>query len=84
VSLDLSHAPALLKPREVAALLRVTPRTVLRYGEDGRLERVRVSQRMIRYAAESVAALLTPTNETRPPVRASASNLAEGTRRATD
>jgi Helix-turn-helix domain len=48
----------LLKPAEVAAMLRVTTRTVARYAEDGRLDRVMLSSRLSRYTRESVEALI--------------------------
>jgi predicted site-specific integrase-resolvase len=53
-----SYGDQLLKPAEVAAILRVTPRTVARYAEDGRLDRVMLSSRLSRYTRESVEALI--------------------------
>jgi excisionase family DNA binding protein len=64
---------ALLTPVEVADLLRVTPRTVQRWASQGRLERVRLGGRLVRYTPDSVQALIHPENETSPPARASLS-----------
>jgi hypothetical protein len=56
---DATRGGQLLTPAEAAAILRVTPRTLVRYAEDGRLHRVRLSSRASRYTRESVAALIT-------------------------
>jgi excisionase family DNA binding protein len=48
----------LLTPGEVAAALRVTPRTVRRYAADGQLSRVRLGGRLARYTVASVEALI--------------------------
>lgn len=52
----------LLRPAEVARILDVTPRTVRRYSEAGRLPRILLSQRCVRYRASDVAALVDPYN----------------------
>src|SRR3954453_21851368 len=57
---------ALLTPAEVAAVLRVTPRTVRRYGRTGPLVAVCLSKRAIRYTAASVTALIATNNDQRP------------------
>ncbi len=71
----------LLTTNEVAALLRICPRTVRRYGAIGRLQRVAFSRKAVRYTAASVAALISPDNETRPADRPSASKMAAVTGR---
>jgi len=53
----------LLTPAEVADVLRISARTVRRYGDEGRLRRVRVGDRLARYTRESVEALIDPPNE---------------------
>ncbi|WP_090418255.1 helix-turn-helix domain-containing protein [Mycobacterium europaeum] len=51
---------ALLSPREVAAILRVTDRSVLRYIADGHLPAVRLpGRRLWRIRRSDVEALLT-------------------------
>ncbi len=55
--------PGLLKPAEVASRLRVSQRTVRRYGIEGRLEVVRLSARTLRYSAASIEALLAPAHQ---------------------
>lgn len=61
----------LLTPAEVADVLRVSARTVRRYGDEGRLHRVRVGGRLARYTAASVEALIANnsdgTETTAPP-----------------
>ena len=61
-----SHArtefPELLTVGEVAAVCRVDTRTVERWAAEGRLRRVRLAPKTIRYRADDVAALLTPTD----------------------
>jgi excisionase family DNA binding protein len=61
----------LLTSKEVAAVLRVTPRTIRRWTHDGILEPVRVGGRIVRYTPESVEALIHPENESSSPARAS-------------
>jgi excisionase family DNA binding protein len=56
----------LLTPSEVAEFLRVTPRTVCRYAAEGRLERVKIGQRLSRYTVESVEALIDPARSETP------------------
>lgn len=56
----------LLTPEEVAAILRVTPRTVRRYGAAGTLERVAIGGRIRRYTASSVEALIAPSTSEGP------------------
>jgi excisionase family DNA binding protein len=58
--------PHLLKPAEVAAILRVTPRTVQRYAKEGRLERVKLGRRLSRYTAASVEHLISSENTQSP------------------
>lgn len=48
----------LLTTQEVADILRVSTRTVRRFGQDGILERVHVGGRLTRYRADSLDALL--------------------------
>ena len=63
---QVSHAdrlPSLLTPTEVARVLRITTRTVNRYAIDGRLQRVKIGQRLSRYRREDVLALI---NEDKP------------------
>ncbi len=55
-----------LRPGEVAEILRVTPRHVRRLAVAGRLERIRLGARTSRYTATSVAALISPSNENGP------------------
>jgi len=65
---------ALLKPREVAELLAVSPRTVRRLAGEGVLDRVRIGHRTSRYTRQSVLALTDPkTNGS--PVAAEATRL---------
>ncbi len=56
----------LLTPSEVARLLRVTPRTVQRWSNDGKLERVRLGRRVVRYTAGSVERLISPSETASP------------------
>jgi len=51
--------PDLLTPGEAASILRVTPKTLARWAEGGRVERVRLGERSSRYTRASVAALVT-------------------------
>ena len=67
ITTEVSHAiPTLLTPAEVANVLRVTPRTIQRYARDGRLDRVKIGNRLSRYTAESVTRLIEPENELSP------------------
>lgn len=50
--------PDLLKAQEAAALLRVDPGTVYRYGRTGVLTRHVIGARTVRFVAASVTALL--------------------------
>jgi excisionase family DNA binding protein len=61
-----SDPEPLLTAAEVAALFKVTTRTVWRWAHDGRLERIRIGSGVTRFTAASVAALLNPTSMTRP------------------
>ncbi len=62
VSLDgRTSDPTLLRADEVANLLRVTPRTVRRWGAAGVLEQIRLGDRLTRYTLESVEALIHPS-----------------------
>jgi Helix-turn-helix domain len=67
----------LLTPVEVAALLRVTPRTVRRYGSEGRLQRIKIGNRLSRYTAESVAALISPETSEAPVTSGDLAKLAD-------
>lgn len=53
----------LLTTEEVAAILRVSPRTVRRMGESGELERVHVGSRLTRYRADNIEELVRPQND---------------------
>jgi excisionase family DNA binding protein len=44
----------LLTPEDVAALFSVDKRTVLKWGRDGKLERVKISGRVVLFTPESV------------------------------
>lgn len=60
------HGPdALLTPREVAALFRVTPKTVTRWAEAGKIPAIRTLGGHRRYPAAAIHELLdgTRTNE---------------------
>jgi predicted site-specific integrase-resolvase len=48
----------LLRPEEIASMLRVDLRTVRRWGSTGRIEVIRLSPRCLRYPAASVQALM--------------------------
>ena len=50
--------PTLLTTDEVASVLRVTPRTIRRYAEEGRLQRIHVGDKLVRYEAANVVRLL--------------------------
>lgn len=53
----------MLTPQETADLLRITPRHAARLARAGRLHRVILGPRTVRYTAESVEALI---NESSP------------------
>ncbi len=53
----------MLTPTETAELLRITPRHVARLARQGRIHRVILGSRTVRYTAESVDALI---NESSP------------------
>lgn len=55
----------LLTEKQAAELLQVKPKTVADWGRAGRLTRVRLSARCIRYRAEDVQALFAAGLETR-------------------
>jgi excisionase family DNA binding protein len=59
----LDGIPALLTTDEVAAIFRVNPRTVERWTSDGRLHRVELGARTVRFRAEDVAALIDAQND---------------------
>jgi excisionase family DNA binding protein len=50
--------PELLTAQEVADALRVERRTIERWSDSGRLHRVRLGRRTVRYRASEVLALL--------------------------
>jgi excisionase family DNA binding protein len=50
--------PALLTVRETADALRVNPRTIERWTAEGRLRRVKLAPRCVRYRADDVAELI--------------------------
>jgi excisionase family DNA binding protein len=60
-----SDTGPLLTAGEVAAIVKVTTRTVWRWAEDGRIERVRIGRGVSRFTAASVARLIEPENEKR-------------------
>lgn len=51
----------LLTADEVAAALKITPATVYRWAKAGRLERVALGGRLVRYTPESVERLIHPS-----------------------
>jgi excisionase family DNA binding protein len=55
--------PGLLTRAEVAVLLRIGERTVDRWTIEGRLRRVEIAPRTIRYRAEDIEAMTQPTND---------------------
>ena len=59
----------MLTTGEVAALLGVSARTVRHLASEGRLDRIKLGHRTIRYTRASVDALTAPTNarDPRPP-----------------
>ncbi len=57
-SLDRTALRPLLTAEEVAAILRITPRTVIRFANSGKLPRVKVGPKTTRYTASSVLALI--------------------------
>lgn len=65
--------PALLATKEVATALRVDARTIERWTAEGRLPRVRLAPKTIRYRADDVAALIAPRNGEAPAGTAEAS-----------
>lgn len=54
----MSRAKKLMTGQQVADLLEVHPRTVRRWSAEGKLTRVRLSPRVIRYDAAEVQALI--------------------------
>ncbi len=50
--------PELLTIREAAEILNVSPRTLERWSLEGRLPRVEIGPRTIRYRADDLAALI--------------------------
>ncbi|MBI2323544.1 MAG: helix-turn-helix domain-containing protein [Chloroflexi bacterium] len=56
----LTRGPALYTPAEVARLLRVSPRTVLNWIREGRLEAIRLSPRVYRVMLAALVKLLFP------------------------
>jgi excisionase family DNA binding protein len=52
------EAPALLTPREVAALFRVDPKTVTRWAKSGKLRSIRTMGGHRRYREDEVRRLL--------------------------
>jgi excisionase family DNA binding protein len=59
--------PGLLTRAEVAVLLRIGERTVDRWTIEGRLRRVEIAPRTIRYRAEDIEAMTQPRNDDDPP-----------------
>ena len=57
---------ALLTADEIAAICRVSSRTVRRWGQAGLLERLQLGSRLTRYTEESVAALIEPNYDVGP------------------
>jgi excisionase family DNA binding protein len=56
----------LLSAAEVAEILKVSSRSVLRYAREGRIECVQLGHRTVRFTPESVAALIRPTTSEGP------------------
>jgi excisionase family DNA binding protein len=54
--------PSLLTTAEVASLLRVDPRTIERWCQEGRLRPIRLAPRSVRYRADEIAALIDPSS----------------------
>lgn len=72
----------LLTQREVATQMRVTPRTVRRWGRAGLLQPIRIGG-VTRYRADEISALLRPCNDVAPTgtgARSSTSTDAAGAR----
>lgn len=63
---DALGAFRLVSPTRVQVLLDVSPRTVARLAKAGRLERVELGHRTVRYTAESVEALIHPATSEAP------------------
>ncbi len=53
-----ARRPNLLRVNEVAQILRVSTRTVRRWAQSGRLERIELSPTKIHYTTRSVEALI--------------------------
>jgi predicted site-specific integrase-resolvase len=59
----MSEQPSdLMTPDEAAAVLKVAPSTLRRYGVEGRVHRVLLTPRTARYTAASISALINPTH----------------------
>lgn len=56
----LTRGPGLYTPAEVARLLRVSPRTVLNWIREGRLDAIRLSPRVYRIMVGALVKLLFP------------------------
>ena len=81
---QVSHAdrlPELLTPTEVARVLRITTRTVNRYAIDGRLQRVKIGQRLSRYRREDVLALINEDKPSTASARAEVQRILDGAAR---
>ena len=63
----------LLTADEVALILRVTDRTVRRWANQGRLERIKLGDRLVRFTVESVEALIRPEHTETPAAEAEVS-----------
>jgi excisionase family DNA binding protein len=74
--------PELLTTREVAEALRVDARTIERWAEQGRLPRIQIAPKTVRYRVEDVAALIRPTKATSPPHASPSRKGDDGTRSA--
>jgi excisionase family DNA binding protein len=62
-AVDRIDFPALLTAGDVAAILRVSPRTVRRWAENGQIDALRLAGHSVRFTAESVAAFMEPQND---------------------
>jgi excisionase family DNA binding protein len=60
---DRTDFPILMTAGDVAEVLRVSSRTVRRWGENGHLEAVRLPGHSVRFTARSVTALIDPPND---------------------
>ena len=62
--------PVLMTAADVAEILRVSPRTVRRWGDEGHLETVRLAGHAVRFTARGVTALIALTKDQAEPAKA--------------